>query len=118
MKQAGIIGLLKDILESSDIAIGYLARCQKREFLRNIEKQDAVLRRIEVIGEAARNLPLDFSAKYPQVEWSRIIATRNRLIHGYNQVDFEIVWQLVKSDLPALRSRIEKILEKEKEARR
>ena len=74
-------------------------------------KIDAVVRNIEVIGEATNCLTRDLKAKYPEVEWRFATATRNRLIHGYFDVDPEIIWGTTQNDLPRLRKEIEKIVE-------
>jgi uncharacterized protein with HEPN domain len=62
----------------------------------------AILRLLEIVGEAANRVPPDRRAQYPAIPWSQIIALRNRLIHAYDQVDLEIVWTVVHQDLPAL----------------
>lgn len=72
---------------------------------------DAVVRNVEVIGEAANNLTREFRLNTPQVEWRKIIATRNRIIHGYATVDLEIIWNITQNDLGKLKTEIEKILE-------
>jgi uncharacterized protein with HEPN domain len=70
-----------------------------------------VVRNVEVFGEASNNLTKDFRSNYSQVEWQKIIATRNRIIHGYASVDLEIIWNITQSDLGGLKVEIEKILE-------
>lgn len=64
-----------------------------------------------MFGEASNNLTKDFRSNYSQVEWQKIIATRNRIIHGYASVDLEIIWNITQSDLGGLKVEIEKILE-------
>lgn len=72
---------------------------------------DAVVRNVEVIGEASNNLTREFRSNTPQVEWRKIIATRNRIIHGYATVDLEIIWNITQNDLKNLKTEIEEILE-------
>ena len=72
---------------------------------------DAVVRNIEIIGEATTCLDRGLKAQYPNIEWRFATATRNRLIHGYFDVDAEIVWNITQSDLGNLKTEIEKILE-------
>lgn len=72
---------------------------------------DAVVRNIEVIGEAANNLTRGFRSENSQINWRKIIATRNRIIHGYASVDLEIIWNITKIDLLPLKEEIDKILE-------
>jgi uncharacterized protein with HEPN domain len=66
---------------------------------------------LEVIGEAARFISEDIRQRHPEVPWPQMIALRNRLIHGYFVVDYEIVWDIVTNELPALRKHLEEILE-------
>jgi uncharacterized protein with HEPN domain len=70
-----------------------------------------VVRNVEVIGEAATNLTEEFRARHPQIEWRKIIATRNRLIHGYATVDLETIWSIAQDNLPSLKAEVEHILE-------
>ena len=70
----------------------------------------ALTRLLEIIGEAANRVPDEIQIKYPDIPWLQMISARNRLIHGYDNVDFDILWIIVKDDLPALISQIEKIL--------
>jgi uncharacterized protein with HEPN domain len=67
-------------------------------------------RLVEVIGEAANRVPEDVQAAYPNVPWMEMIGARNHLIHGYDQVDFDILWNIVHNDLPDLIKRLEKIV--------
>ncbi len=78
---------LQDILESIDLIEVYTESLTRKGFLDSREKQDAIIRRLEVIGEATRHLPNDLTEANPEVPWSRIIAMRNRLIHAYGRVD-------------------------------
>ena len=80
-----------------------------KEFRCNMEKQDAIIRRLSVIGEATNNLPKDLKEKYTGIEWRKIINMRNFLIHEYFEIDLELVWDTVKDDLPKLRAELVKI---------
>jgi len=102
---------LTDILERIDRVNSYLAGFTYEEFLQDGKTQDAVVRNLEVIGEAARFIPEDIRQRHPEVPWPQMIALRNRLIHGYFVVDYEIVWDIVTNELPALRKHLEEILE-------
>ena len=70
----------------------------------------ALTRLLEIIGEAANRVPIDFQIENPAVSWSQIISLRNRLIHGYDSVDFDVLWYVVMHDLPKLVQALEKIL--------
>ncbi len=70
----------------------------------------ALVRLVEIVGEAAARVPKDNWPDYPQIPWAQIVSLRNRLIHGYDAVDFDILWQIVTRDLPELISSLEAIL--------
>jgi uncharacterized protein with HEPN domain len=73
----------------------------------------ALTRLLEIIGEAANRVPEQVQSQYPQLPWLQMIGLRNRLIHGYDQVDFDILWNIIQHDLPGLISQLEKILPEE-----
>ena len=72
---------------------------------------DAIIRNIEVMGEAANRLPDNFMQEFPEINWSKIIATRNRLIHGYDSIENKVIWDIIVNDIPNLKIQIEKLLE-------
>lgn len=82
----------------------------KEAFFRETIVQDAVIRNLEVIGEAVKNLSPDFRARHPEIPWSRIAGMRDVLIHGYFGVRLETVWNAVENRLPELKHYIELLL--------
>jgi uncharacterized protein with HEPN domain len=68
---------------------------------------------VEIIGEAANRVPAKLQDKAPEIPWKQIIGTRNRLVHGYDSVDFDVLWQIVSVELPLLERRLSEILETE-----
>jgi len=70
----------------------------------------SLTRLLEILGEAANKVPSDERAKYPQIPWPELVGLRNRLIHGYDQVDLDILWQIVTQDLPPLVAELDKIV--------
>jgi len=82
----------------------------EEKFFKNKEKQYAVVKAIEIIGEATKNLSDDLKSKNQQVPWKDIVGMRDRLIHGYFGVDLELVWDVTQKNLPELKQRILKIL--------
>jgi len=74
---------------------------------------DSVLRNLEIIGEAARHVPVEIQAKHPELPWAEMLTMRNIVIHEYHGVNLSIIWQTVKEDLPPLVSRLKRILQEE-----
>jgi len=70
----------------------------------------ALVRLLEVLGEAANRIPGDEQVRHPEIPWSQIVGLRNRLIHGYDSIDFDILWQVVRQDLPPLIHSLENII--------
>lgn len=101
---------LKHILECIELVEKYSANLSKEEFLGDVAIQDAIVRRLEIIGEAARNLPNEFKSNYSDVSWKQILAARNILAHNYFGVDLNIIWKIVKNDIQPLKEQIEEIL--------
>ncbi len=102
--------LLREMLESIRIIQEYLADMDLQAFLAQRITQDAVIRRLEILGEAASRLPTSIKDTFPAVDWRAMTAMRNRLIHGYFSVDLAIVWNTVKTDLPALEAHSREML--------
>ena len=92
----------------------YTKAVSKGTFLKTDQIQDAVFRRIEIIGEAAGKLPQEFRDANPKIPWKEIIGTRNVLIHDYVEVDKELVWGIVEKHIPDLEKEIKKLSKKEK----
>ena len=101
---------LKHILESIDWVEKDTKGMAKEDFLKNVPMQDAVVRRIEIIGEAIRNLPSGIKKENKDVAWQDITDMRNKIIHEYFGVDLELVWEVVKKDVPALKNQVKEIL--------
>jgi len=101
---------LTDILESCKLIVSHTSNIAKDEFLDDVKCQDAVIRRFEIIGEAARRISDEMKSKYPEIPWFEMTGMRNAMIHEYDDVDMVIVWETVKSDIPALVTTIEKII--------
>lgn len=88
-----------------------MARGRRREDMdRDRMLSLALVRLLEIVGEAAGRAPLDVRARHPTVPWQQVIGLRNRLIHGYDSVDHDILWQILQVDLPALVAELDRIL--------
>lgn len=103
--------LLEDILESIGLIQGYVTGASKEEFERNPMMQDAVFRRLEVIGQAVKGLPLDLRDQHPEVPWKEITGTRDILAHEYFRVDTDLVWDMILHNLPELREEVQTVLD-------
>jgi uncharacterized protein with HEPN domain len=106
---------LEHILEALQRIFTYLDDIDELNFIKDPLLQDAVLRNIEVIGEAANNLVKKYPAfidEYDSIPWSEMYWMRNRVSHGYFSVDFEIIWRTIERELPGLYKDIKKIQEK------
>lgn len=102
---------LKHVLECINLIEKYSKNLSKEDFKSNIELQDAIIRRLEIIGEATRNLPDEFKSNYSDIQWKQIIAARNILAHFYFGIDLNTIWNIVKNDLPQLKKQVESMLE-------
>lgn len=101
---------LRHILDSIECIQKYSVNTDKQKFLESIQMQDAIIRRILVIGEAAMNLPDEFKEKHFEIPWHKMIGMRNELVHGYFGIDLKLVWDTAQDDLPPLKEQITKIL--------
>lgn len=110
MKRKAII-LILDISESIGDIENYLRGISKESFLEDKKTQDAIVRRLEIIGEATKGLPLDFRKKYNDIPWKDIAGTRDKLIHDYFGVNVNRVWKVASENIPDLKAKILKILE-------
>lgn len=103
---------LRHILDAISDIQEFVKEVSEKDFVLNKEKQYAVLRGLEIIGEATKNLSTKLKAEHPEAEWKKIMGMRNGLIHAYFGVDLPLVWETIKIDLPLLKRQINKILEK------
>lgn len=101
---------IKHILESIEKIESNLKNASKDEFLKDENLCDATIRRLEIIGEASKNIPPSFRKKFPEFMWEKIAGLRDKLIHHYFGVDLDIVWKVVKEDIPQLKQNIKKII--------
>lgn len=91
-----------DIREAIAKILSYTANVTFADFSSNDEKQDAVLRRILIIGEATKRLSPEFRANHANIPWRKMAGMRDVIVHDYNRVDIEAVWDVVQNDLPQL----------------
>lgn len=101
---------LHDILQATDEILGFVDDMDFQAFRSDRRTNLAVIRALEIIGEAARHIPAIERRRHPQVPWQDMVAMRNKLIHQYFGVDFEVLWRTVQEDIPPLRDEIQRIL--------
>ena len=104
---------LEHIIDAVNDIESFTKGLTKSKFLKNKLRQSAVIRQLEIIGEASKNLPENFREKYSEVEWKKIAGTRDKIIHHYFGIDLNTVWDIVKKDLPDLKRKIIAILKAE-----
>ena len=97
---------LEHILESINLIEEYIKDKSKSDFLESTQFQDSVIRRIEVIGEAIKNIPEEIKKTYTDIPWKKIIGMRDILIHQYFGVDLKLTWEVIEEDLPELKKQI------------
>ena len=101
---------LQDILDSITKIDSYLEGRTYEKFMNDEMAFDAVVRNIEIIGEAAKNVPEEMKQLHKEIPWEKIAGMRNKMIHEYFGVDIEILWQTIKEDLPKLKQQVEAII--------
>ena len=102
---------LQDILEAATKARQFVKDVDFEAFRANEEKVFAVIRALEIIGEAAKNIPKSIRGRYTEIPWEDIVGMRNKVIHNYFGVDLQVIWKTLHEDLPPLQVAVAKILE-------
>jgi len=110
MSKRNINLYLLDINSAINNIIKYTKNLSLAKFRKDGKTIDAVIRNLEIIGEAANNLPREITIVNSDIPWDKIIAMRNKVIHEYFGVDVDILWQTIKEDLPELRKQIKRLL--------
>lgn len=100
---------IMDIKESVDAILSYVATSDYESFIKDRKTYSAVIREFEIIGEASKHLSDEITQAHSEIEWRDLKDFRNLLIHEYFGVDFEIIWNVIQQDLPALKIVINKI---------
>lgn len=103
---------LQHITESIKLIEKRMKNISYKEFEENIDLQDMVIRRLEIIGKAVRNLPKEFRQKQPGINWQDPAGMRSALIHAYFEVDLTVVWDTIMNDLPSFKKQIKELLRK------
>jgi len=101
---------IEDMISSIDRIIEYTKEYDFIQFKKDYKTVDAVIRNFEIIGEAAKNLPIEIKKQYSNVPWDEMYSLRNRISHAYFGIDYEIIWDIIVNYLPKNKMEIEKIL--------
>lgn len=107
------VDYLRHILDEANYLVETSSTLSKDDFMRDETTKRAFVRSLEVIGEATKNLPHEFREHHDDVDWRAIAGMRDRLIHGYFGVDYEIVWDVVENKIPDVRSIVKKLVDAE-----
>ena len=110
MSERGDLELLHDIKEAINRINSYTRELEYKSFLKDRKTQDAVVRNLEVIGEASKNISGNLKRKYPDIPWKEMAGTRDKVIHFYFGVNYDIVWSISKDELPSVIKQINKII--------
>lgn len=103
---------LKHILDEIEFLLFSSKDINEDKFMYDETLQRAYSRSLEIIGEATKQLPKDFTDKYPEIDWDSMAGMRDKLIHHYFGVDYAIVWDVVKNELPKLKPQIQNLIQK------
>jgi uncharacterized protein with HEPN domain len=112
MSERGDMESLSDIKEAVRRIGLYIEEMEYEEFLQDTKTQDAVVRNLEILGEATKNISAGLKEGSPQIPWKKLAGVRDRLIHHYFGVNYDIVWVITKKELPEIISQVEEILDK------
>lgn len=102
---------IQDIFEAIGEVKDFTTGMQFDDFVKDKKTINAVVRSLEVIGEAAKKIPDSLREKYSAIPWKRMAGMRDKLIHEYFGIDLEILWEVINSELPPIKSLIQKVLE-------
>ena len=105
---------LQDMIDFAERAVAYSEGYDQRDFTLDERTYDATLRNLVLVGEAATHVPSEVREANPQIEWRQVIATRNRLAHGYLGLDDDVIWDIIQTDLPDLLVKVKRLLEEER----
>ena len=107
------IDYLRDMHENANRAIKFIEGMDYDTFSKDEKTVYAVIRAVEIIGEATRNIPEEIRAKYPEIPWRDASNMRNKLVHRYFGINIEVIWQTLNEDLPMLADTLQEIIRRE-----
>lgn len=101
---------IDDVVESIERIEVYTKNLTEHQFVNNVAIQDAIVRRLQIIGEAVKYIPDEIKSSHPEIEWKKIAGARDIFVHEYFGVKLERVWDTIVNDLPGLKAQIKKLL--------
>ena len=101
---------IQDMIEFGEKVLSYTDGLDQEAFIAETLVYDAALRNLELIGEAATHIPAEVREAHPEIQWRRVIATRNRLAHGYSGIDDDIIWDIIQTGVPKLLPALQNLL--------
>jgi uncharacterized protein with HEPN domain len=101
---------IKDMLECIEKIEEFVGNMSYEEFVEDDKTSSAAVRKLEIMGEASKNIPRDIRREYKEIPWSDVAKMRDKIIHFYFGVDYEIVWKVIKERLPVLKQRIKNLI--------
>jgi uncharacterized protein with HEPN domain len=111
MSDRGAKAFVQDMIEAAQRILVYTESMDFATFKADFKTQDAVLRNLEVLGEAAKHIPEELALQHPSLPWREMAGTRDRLIHHYFGVNLDVVWGIVELELPGVITELEKIID-------
>ncbi|MCW4025321.1 MAG: DUF86 domain-containing protein [Candidatus Bathyarchaeota archaeon] len=115
MKRRDFRDYLQDILVAIDDVETFVGNMRYEEFVKDRKTLNAVVRSIEIIGEASKNIPEQIKTQYPELPWKQMAGMRDKLIHAYFGVDTETLWKAIKTNIPTLKEPIQQIQKQTKD---
>lgn len=110
MHKAEDVTRMRHMLDAARKALEFTQNCERLDLDKDEKLALSIVRLLEILGEAAKNISSQCRDDYPEIPWRQIVGTRDRLIHGYSDVDLNIVWKIVSVDLPPLAITLEEAL--------
>ena len=102
---------VRDMIEFGERVLLYTVGLEQDAFVNDMRTYDAVLRNLELIGEAATHIPGHVRSAHPDIDWRSVIAARNRVAHGYSGIDDDVIWDIVRTDIPDLLPKLRRMLD-------